>query len=507
MPKNKNQNSNSLIKTSIPKKKKGKVKIHGHGGFFTTAKKIATKHLWPALKMGGKEVLKQLSKTVLGHGDYTTHGGASATKSMLTFGSSDAIISHTEYVGDVSGFTTFNVQSYLVNPTSTALFPWLSNIASSYQEWELSGLIFEYRPTSSMLVSGTNPAMGAIIFAANYDTDAPNFTSKFQMENFDGALSIRPDQYGYFGIECDKKKNVSDKLFTTTTSDNKFSDICNFQLATLGQQSQGVIGELWVSYKIRLLKPKMSLTSSARDFLQTCCIGSSITPANPLAGGYSFVGRGRFTGITNTSNYITFPIRPASGLYILVEYLWNVTGASGVLSYGWGGSLSGCVNAVNMFPSNSGFTNYIQGSYAGTGILQMNAVYITDAGLVSGCNAPASLTVNPGSTMTWTPGSSTFHNLMLIPLCSSSDIGYFTSNNKINDNVNLIKQAIREMLVGELKEPENTYEMLEDTPLSGPSPIVPAPTPTGPPINPDPPRAPGFTDRGPGILHLLKSLT
>lgn len=52
----------------------------------------------------------------------------------------DCIITHREYVGDISAGTgtpsVFNVTQYAINPGQQNLFQWLSRIASNYESYK-----------------------------------------------------------------------------------------------------------------------------------------------------------------------------------------------------------------------------------------------------------------------------------------------------------------------------------------------------------------------------------
>lgn len=251
-----------------------KVEHSGHAGGL--AKKLIHVAKHGVKKLGGL-ALKHLSRAVTGHGDYHMSATASLNKQDVSFGSGDTTISHSEYVGDITGSTGFSLSSYKLNPTNATIFPWLANQATCYQEFEIEGMIVEFRSTSAAALNSTNTALGTVILGCNYDVDAPTFTNKFQMENFEGSISASPNHNIYYGIECKRSKTVESKLYTNISSDDdRLSFLGNLQIATVGMQAAAVIGEMWVHYKVRLMKPKASMVSSATDFFQIGLRGTGV---------------------------------------------------------------------------------------------------------------------------------------------------------------------------------------------------------------------------------------
>lgn len=169
-----------------------------------------------------------------------------------------------EYLGDVISSATpgaFSVEGFKINPGIKATFPKLAQTASDYEEYVVEGMFFEFRSMTG--ISATNPSLGTIVMAANYNSAAPNFTSKVPMEEYDGAVSQIVSKSVTFFLECDRAQTLMDMLLTRTNAvptgqDPRFFDIANFQVASVGVPiaSQN-LGELWVSYQVALLKPRL----------------------------------------------------------------------------------------------------------------------------------------------------------------------------------------------------------------------------------------------------------
>jgi hypothetical protein len=177
---------------------------------------------------------------------------------------SDIIFSHSEFVSDVKSSVNFRSTQYALNPGNPALFPWMSQIASLYEEYEILGLLFQYKSTSGTSNTAAVPGMGQVIMATDYDTYDFNYTSKRQMEASEFASTAVPYETFLHPVECDSKRNVLKQLYiqpgvtnvADVQGDRRFSFLGQTTVATVGQQENDVtMGELWVTYHIKLSRP------------------------------------------------------------------------------------------------------------------------------------------------------------------------------------------------------------------------------------------------------------
>lgn len=209
-----------------------------------------------------------------GRGKYYTNnliqdGGASNI--VPAFSPSDLqeiTYSNKEYVRDIyaplSG-NVFEVQSWNLNPGLVAAFPWLSQIAINFEEYEFMQLAFTYKSTVADFASASGQ-VGQIAIATQYNPNAYDFADKEEMMLYQGGMSAKTTESIIHGIECDPAKlaGAPQKYVRVgtipPTEDLKNYDLGKTSLAVLnvpstyaGQQ----LGELWVSYTIRLRKPKL----------------------------------------------------------------------------------------------------------------------------------------------------------------------------------------------------------------------------------------------------------
>lgn len=206
---------------------------------------------------------------IFGSGDYQTNFSSvrhnDLTSPVPAFGGESTIITHREYIKDIvssSSAGAFSIETFRINPTNDELFPWLAQIATCFEEYTIHGMVFEFKSMSGQSVASTNTALGSVIVATQYDPTKLAFTSKQQMENYYFAQSTVPSQSVLHAIECKSGSAPLRSLYTSggAAFDPRFVDYGNTYVASVGLPGTNVnIGELWVSYKIELKKPRLSV--------------------------------------------------------------------------------------------------------------------------------------------------------------------------------------------------------------------------------------------------------
>jgi len=185
------------------------------------------------------------------------------------------IIRHKEFIGNVQPTTPFTVTAYDLNPGMDTTFPWLSQIAPAFQQYKWRGIIFTYKSTSADLVSGTNPSLGSIIMATDYNAAQMPIRTKREMLNYEFSTTTKPSNSTLHMVECARSQTTNNDLFFTRDGEvpqnqaKSLYDLGTFYIATDGMQSPGdsdaQIGELWVSYEVEFLKPKFSLSTGVEE--------------------------------------------------------------------------------------------------------------------------------------------------------------------------------------------------------------------------------------------------
>lgn len=291
--------------------------------------------------LGGK--LGHLIETVTGFGDYKVSsnsimvGGMTPPQVVNSVNNGGVIIRHREYLGDIPATVDFSIQSFLIQPGLSETFPWLSQMANSFEQYKLRGMLFEFQSTSSdaVLSTATSSALGTVVMMTEYDVADSIPTSKRQMLNAEFSCSSKPSCSFIHPIECARSQSQLDMLYTRGTLtvpagfDQRLYDFARFHIATEGMQAaSGVCGELWVTYEIELFKPQFYFYALADHFRMT-----TITQANPLGVSSSSVNiaaGATLGGTVDATNYY-FPSIISDGVYY---YSYTVVGggAANVIS-------------------------------------------------------------------------------------------------------------------------------------------------------------------------------
>jgi len=184
----------------------------------------------------------------------------------------DVIVSHTEYVRDIYGnpdddhFVNFGLG---INPGLEATFPWLSQLAANFDEYVMIQCMFTYRSTMTSVISSTAGQVGNVVMVTDYNPDKAIFDDKMRMMQYDGSQSGKITKDALHGVECDPRKLSGSEGKRVRTKpvlkdgDKMDYDLGTFQLAisnTPAVVANATIGELWVSYKVLLRKPKFYST-------------------------------------------------------------------------------------------------------------------------------------------------------------------------------------------------------------------------------------------------------
>lgn len=245
--------------------------VHGMGGSRASGRKIGGL-LYGAVRgaTGGQNLYS-------GMGGYIprTRGSGSYALNSLIQGSNVQVpqmeggdevgtitVTHKEFLGTISGSQAFENVGFSINPGLATTFPWLSQIAANYEEYDFQQLVFCY--TSLLSESTASGSVGQIIMTTNYNAGQQIYQTTNAMLNNIGTTCGRPiDSPMLHGVECDDDKNVQDSHFVRTGAvpqgqDIKTYDLGTFQIATEGMPEQGQLqGQLWVSYQVVLRKPRI----------------------------------------------------------------------------------------------------------------------------------------------------------------------------------------------------------------------------------------------------------
>lgn len=233
--------------------------------------------------------------------------------------SSESIVfRHREYIGEVSSTAAFTTTTYPINPGLAVSFPYLSTIATCFQEYKFRGLIFEFKSTGAdAIVNGTNSSLGTVGLVAQYRADAPGLVTKQEFMNEMWSTSCKTSENCILPVECAPKENPMAVQYVrsgpVTSGDVKLFDLCSLTVATNGSPGANVVGELWASYEVEFFKPTMSPTGGV---LQSDHFRRSNTAGTTPFGSIGVVTLTNTIGCVVSPTTITFPLG-AVGRYLV----------------------------------------------------------------------------------------------------------------------------------------------------------------------------------------------
>jgi hypothetical protein len=302
-------------------------------------------------------------KAITGFGDYkvtsnSLYNGAMNSSSPPIF-ANRGVAANTvqlvkrEYCQDIlSVGSAFNITTFYINPTNPQLFAFLTAVSQNFEQFQFRGLVFEFNTTSATAIGSTNTALGSVILATQYNVNETPFTTKQEMDEYEFACSTNPSLSILHPVECAPLSGEVQVFFTSTSSDLNLANLGLFSIATVGQQAASNIGELWVSYDVLLMKPRLfypvpqavgycelsvpqfSITPivlTITDLFGNFDNGASIVssggvPGDPRTTGYWRRSIGSTlpillgTVVSASANQIIFP-SSASGTYLIVFYV------------------------------------------------------------------------------------------------------------------------------------------------------------------------------------------
>ncbi len=343
----------------------------------------------------------------LGAGDYTVKQntivsaslkGSSAIPMMHNLGQS-VTIRHKEYLCQIKGSKNFTVQRFfLLQPGDTNTFPWLSGVANRFQQYRIKGMVFHYVPTSGYAVSGTNPALGAVMIQTSYRANDTDPASKVEMMNEYWASENIPSDSFCHPIECSPQENPFQVHYVRTlpvpSGDSPLLyDIGKTYIATQGMpDDNNIVGDLWVTYEIELMKPQIESSVVSDSAYAFADAAGTVTAGTAPLGSLSTTATGTVP-FTMGSRTITLPIGLIGRFMFVIRILPSTTftafDMSGGPTYtnceGWPVDSSGNTYTRTVMVAGTGAT--INGGY------YVCAINVTDP------SSAASFTIAGG---TWT---------------------------------------------------------------------------------------------------------
>jgi hypothetical protein len=173
-------------------------------------------------------------------------------------------VSRTEYVDDIKAESTgYELSTFVLTPTNTTLFPWLSGIAARYESYSFNGVSIHYCPTAP------TSTPGMVGMAAEFDAADDDPIDKHQFLNITPA--DRASVWAGQSIHLTKRdlniltgengtrfcgEPLTNAVLKTMTQDGDAHTTLAGRVFLMMQDVTGAIaGEIWVEYSVTLSIP------------------------------------------------------------------------------------------------------------------------------------------------------------------------------------------------------------------------------------------------------------
>jgi hypothetical protein len=184
------------------------------------------------------------------------------------------IITNQEFISNVYATppgVQYQSTPYDINPGVASTFPMLSQFAINFDKYEMIQCVFHYETQlDAGVIQSETGQVGQVLMYSHTDVEEPDFQNPNDFES-NGGQSAPVTHGSMAGVECDPTQLAGlpnagiNYIRNTAVADRKEYDQAKFQIAVEGTPTamdNGIIGKLYVSYTVRLIKPKlMSLYS------------------------------------------------------------------------------------------------------------------------------------------------------------------------------------------------------------------------------------------------------
>jgi hypothetical protein len=158
-------------------------------------------------------------------------------------------IKHREYIGEITGSTTFNVESFQIQPGLSQTFPWLSGIANNFEKYKIKNVKFEY-----INISATSEK-GRVTLAFDEDPLDEDPVDKVELFAYNGAVEGSVWSPLTLNVPCKNKEHFT-RNGTVVGTDLKTYDCGKIVAAISNTADTSVVGELFISYEVELTVPQ-----------------------------------------------------------------------------------------------------------------------------------------------------------------------------------------------------------------------------------------------------------
>jgi hypothetical protein len=345
------------IRVSMPRSQR--FGMYGKGDLISDGVKMGAGLVEGGIRSGWNAI-----KSFFGSGDYTmgpqtrvnsffVNGAPPVFGSKGTPGTMRTRVTHKEMIGTISSSAAFSLTSFTCNPGLSNTFPWLSNVASSFQRYRMEGGYLAYQPNIDAY-GGAN-INGKVALAARYLISEPAPINMTEMENCQYSVAGRPGEGLAMCIECAPGMGVVNNLSVRSGSYTggeslTFFDHCIFDIAVSGQaDGTATLGSLYLIYDVSFEMPiDVAETGSLIQSDKFQC--SAVDSSHPLGTTQTAVSKASLGGACTSTTY-TFPSYINSGKWFITLFQVAATSVSAAPTIT---ATSGCTK-VSEFCDSTGF--------------------------------------------------------------------------------------------------------------------------------------------------------
>lgn len=220
--------------------------------------------------------------------------------------SSATTVTHREYLGDVTGSTSYSIlSSHAVQPGLTSysqgqpLGSWLPNIAKQYDFYAFRRLRFHYYPSCPTTTSG----LVLMAFEPNPDDPPPETFQEFRSMACSQTAALRePSVLDVTSLVMNKKLRVRSSHTNVLTN----YDLGKFYLATTQAANTAATGYYEIEYVIDFFNPQFT----QRDVPSTDVLLPGISCIDGIGSGTVSFDVGQTSNSTNPAAFTTYCLNP-----------------------------------------------------------------------------------------------------------------------------------------------------------------------------------------------------
>lgn len=215
---------------------------------------------------------------------------AVTSKPLVMRGKNGTVVRHRELLDNIVGSANFAVAAYSLNPGLLDTFPWLHNIAKSYEKYRVRKFAVELKTNTGSQSPGTYGV--AIDF--NSADSIPN--TEQQIMAYTGSQNSAVWNSCTLMVDKLNKDSAYRELFVRTGALPESADIKTYDLGlllvyTTGATDDALLGKIYLNYEIEFFTPQLglfndvaagSLSFQAVSPLRAAPFGTNGSPPEPI---------------------------------------------------------------------------------------------------------------------------------------------------------------------------------------------------------------------------------